>query len=158
MQSVDDNGAGALEYSLFLAAALEHKLGQVHPKKGLEEAICKQAFAVFDLDGDGKISKEEVMNAVRAVRSNGGKWPAEEPLGLKGVDQGLDSLGKWLAEEKFDLKPRQRRDLEGEADEILRETDKNGDGYIDYREFRAMLHRTARGAEGTRSVQRKPPL
>jgi calcium-dependent protein kinase len=160
MQSVDDKGTGALEYSSFLAAALEHRLRQAHPEEGLEEAICKQAFAVFDLDGDGKISKEEVMQVVRAVRSNGGTGLRQRTRIGKGAakgigedfDQGVDSRGKRLTEENLDFKPRRRRDLDGEADEILRETDKNGDGYIDYREFRAMLQRTASEAEGTWSV------
>lgn len=37
------------EYSEFIAACLDHKFYE-------QESVCRAAFRVFDLDGDGKIT------------------------------------------------------------------------------------------------------
>jgi len=42
-----------IDYTEFLAATLDRKMY-------LQEDICWAAFRVFDRDGDGKISKEEI--------------------------------------------------------------------------------------------------
>lgn len=63
-----------------------------------EEII--EAFKVFDRDGDGKISKQELYLVMKA-------------------------LGENLTEE--------------EIEEMIREADINGDGEIDFYEFKAMM-------------------
>mmetsp|Transcript_13491 Transcript_13491/g.35657 ORF Transcript_13491/g.35657 Transcript_13491/m.35657 type:complete len:497 (-) Transcript_13491:494-1984(-) len=50
---IDFNHSGVIEYSEFLAAALDRRLY-------LQEDVCLKAFDVFDVDGDGKISMSEI--------------------------------------------------------------------------------------------------
>jgi len=53
MQDVDSDGSGAIDFSEFLAAAIdEHKY--------IQEDVCWSAFRVFDVDGNGKITKDEL--------------------------------------------------------------------------------------------------
>merc|ERR1712224_412962 len=53
MRSVDADDTGALEYTAFLAAMIEKFLYE-------GEDSCKDAFDVFDRDGNGQISQEEI--------------------------------------------------------------------------------------------------
>lgn len=55
MDDVDADGSGVIDYTEFLAATLEKKVYH-------QEGICWAAFRVFDRNGDGKISKEEVAH------------------------------------------------------------------------------------------------
>lgn len=57
MESIDTDGSGVIEYSEFLAATLDHR-------KYMQEDVCKTAFDVFDLDGDGHISPEELRQVL----------------------------------------------------------------------------------------------
>lgn len=61
MEDVDSDGSGVIDYTEFLAATLDKKLY-------LQEDVCWQAFRVFDRDGDGKISREEIA----AILNDGG--------------------------------------------------------------------------------------
>merc|ERR1719188_857891 len=83
LEGVDADGSGVIDYSEFLAAALDRKLY-------LSEQACWTAFKVFDLDGDGRISLDEL----KKVLDN---EDVEEALGqdnamslLKDVDQNGD--------------------------------------------------------------------
>lgn len=53
LEEVDSNGSGMIDYTEFLAATLDRKMY-------LQEDICWAAFRVFDRDGNGRISKEEI--------------------------------------------------------------------------------------------------
>eukprot|EP00408_Alexandrium_pacificum_P021554 CAMPEP_0171199366 /NCGR_PEP_ID=MMETSP0790-20130122/23427_1 /TAXON_ID=2925 /ORGANISM="Alexandrium catenella, Strain OF101" /LENGTH=585 /DNA_ID=CAMNT_0011664711 /DNA_START=16 /DNA_END=1774 /DNA_ORIENTATION=- len=53
LEEVDTNGTGVIDYTEFLAATLDRKMY-------LQEDICWAAFRVFDRDGNGRISKEEI--------------------------------------------------------------------------------------------------
>lgn len=53
MEQVDSDGSGVIDYTEFLAATLDRQMYQ-------KEDVCWAAFRVFDRDGDGKISKEEM--------------------------------------------------------------------------------------------------
>lgn len=57
VSSIDIDGNGVIDYTEFLAAALDHK-------KHLTEQTCWKAFNVLDVDGDGKISQEELKCAI----------------------------------------------------------------------------------------------
>jgi len=47
------DGTGAINYTEFLAASLDRRAY-------LREDVCWTAFSVFDLDGDGRISVEDL--------------------------------------------------------------------------------------------------
>jgi len=53
MEQVDSDGSGMIDYTEFLAATMDRKTY-------LQEDVCWAAFRVFDRNGDGKISKEEL--------------------------------------------------------------------------------------------------
>merc|ERR1711920_412338 len=53
MEGVDADGSGVIDYTEFLAATLDKRTY-------LQEDVCWSAFRVFDRDGDGKISKQEI--------------------------------------------------------------------------------------------------
>eukprot|EP00927_Polykrikos_kofoidii_P045323 TRINITY_DN3925_c0_g4_i1.p1 TRINITY_DN3925_c0_g4~~TRINITY_DN3925_c0_g4_i1.p1 ORF type:complete len:504 (+),score=117.99 TRINITY_DN3925_c0_g4_i1:98-1609(+) len=53
MEEVDSDGSGVIDYTEFLAAALDKKVY-------MQEEVCWSAFRVFDRNGDGHISQEEL--------------------------------------------------------------------------------------------------
>jgi len=55
MEDVDSDGSGVIDYTEFLAATLDKKVYMV-------EDVCWQAFRIFDKDGNGKISRDELKN------------------------------------------------------------------------------------------------
>jgi calcium-dependent protein kinase len=61
LEGMDVNGNGAIEYTEFLAAAVDRSKCQ-------GEGMCQYAFDVFDWDGDGQISLQDLKNVVRHRR------------------------------------------------------------------------------------------
>jgi len=57
MSGIDADGSGVIDYTEFLAASLDKHCY-------VEEDVCWQAFRVFDKDGSGKISKEELSHVI----------------------------------------------------------------------------------------------
>jgi len=59
MEDMDSNGSGSIDYTEFLAASLDRKLYS-------DEEVCWSAFRVFDRNGDGKISTNELKQMLSA--------------------------------------------------------------------------------------------
>jgi calcium-dependent protein kinase len=57
MDSVDADGNGSIDYTEFLAATLDKR-------SYLRKDVCWTAFSVFDLDGDGKITLQELQKVL----------------------------------------------------------------------------------------------
>merc|ERR1719453_2636587 len=58
MAEVDSDGSGEIDYSEFLAATLDRR-------HFMCEDVCWAAFRTFDLDGNGQITKEEILGMQR---------------------------------------------------------------------------------------------
>lgn len=58
LKTVDTNGTGVIDYSEFLAATIDRQVL-------MQRDVCWEAFRVFDLDGDGKLSREELGKLLR---------------------------------------------------------------------------------------------
>eukprot|EP00929_Paragymnodinium_shiwhaense_P046443 TRINITY_DN23648_c0_g1_i1.p1 TRINITY_DN23648_c0_g1~~TRINITY_DN23648_c0_g1_i1.p1 ORF type:complete len:448 (-),score=118.40 TRINITY_DN23648_c0_g1_i1:168-1511(-) len=57
LKKVDCNGSGSLDYTEFVAACIDQKLY-------MQRDTCWAAFRTFDLDGDGKITRDELSKVL----------------------------------------------------------------------------------------------
>jgi Ca2+-binding EF-hand superfamily protein len=71
MAEVDSDGSGEIDYSEFLAATLDRR-------HFMCEDVCWAAFRTFDLDGNGQITKEELLEVLTGNASEN----IEEVLGM----------------------------------------------------------------------------
>merc|ERR1719420_1024811 len=72
MRGLDSDGSGQIDYTEFLAATISRKHYQ-------QEDVLWAAFRVFDLDGNGKITKEELAQ----VLQGGQAQAVTESMGLQ---------------------------------------------------------------------------
>lgn len=82
MEEVDSDGSGMIDYTEFLAATLDRKVYMC-------EETCWQAFRVFDLNNDGNISREELLQVLNDgdVKNAAARDMAEV---MKEIDQNGD--------------------------------------------------------------------
>mmetsp|Transcript_36592 Transcript_36592/g.113900 ORF Transcript_36592/g.113900 Transcript_36592/m.113900 type:complete len:165 (+) Transcript_36592:3-497(+) len=57
VRAVDSDGSGKLDYSEFVAATMDEAVCS-------KKELCRAAFRIFDQDGDGKITREELERAI----------------------------------------------------------------------------------------------
>merc|ERR1712190_401384 len=69
----DSNGSGSLDYSEFVAASIDRKTYMTRD-------VIWAAFRTFDLDGDGKITRDELQKGL-----NGGS--VQKALGASKIDK-----------------------------------------------------------------------
>merc|ERR1719453_2550854 len=82
LEEVDSDGSGVIDYTEFLAATLDKKVY-------MAEDVCWQAFRIFDRDGNGRISKDEISLVLNdgGVQSAAAKDMAEI---MKEIDKNGD--------------------------------------------------------------------
>uniref|UniRef100_A0AAY4CX77 Calmodulin 3a (phosphorylase kinase, delta) n=1 Tax=Denticeps clupeoides TaxID=299321 RepID=A0AAY4CX77_9TELE len=88
-----------------------------------EEQIAefKEAFSLFDKDGDGTITTKELGTVMRSLGQN----PTEAEL--------QDMINEVDADGEFS------KLTDEEVDEMIREADIDGDGQVNYEEFVQMM-------------------
>lgn len=120
LRDIDSDGSGQIDYSEFLAATMEHK-------QYVQEELCWAAFRVFDLDGNGKITKDELATVLSG--DGGDIKTAEQLMGI------------------------QKEEIES----IIAEVDTDGDGEIDFEEFMAMIRNNSTTRQSTIATQPTQP-
>lgn len=97
----------------------------------------KEAFSLFDKDGDGVISTQELGTVMRSVGHN----PTEAEIQgmIQGVD--VDASGTIDFAEFLTLMARRTREVDNEDElrEAFRVFDKDGNGYISAAELRHVM-------------------
>lgn len=101
-----DHGTGEVNYTHFLAGTMDRQ-------KYMQEEALKTAFQVFDLDGNGKITKDELYQVLS------GDVSMETGLNNSLTGAGCLALS--------------------EIENIIKDVDLDGDGEIDFEEFRIMM-------------------
>merc|ERR1712083_1013576 len=103
-----------------------------------EEQIAefKEAFSLFDKDGDGTITTKELGTVMRSLGQN----PTEAELQDMINEVDADGNGSISAAELRHIMTNLGEKLtDEEVDEMLREADVDGDGQINYEEFVKMM-------------------
>ncbi|PKK22058.1 calmodulin, striated muscle [Columba livia] len=104
-----------------------------------EEKIAefKEAFSLFDRDGDGRITTKELGTVMRSLGQN----PTEAELQDMAVEVDTDGSGTIDFPEFLSLMARKMRDTDSEEEmrEAFRVFDKDGNGYISAAELRHIM-------------------
>jgi calcium-dependent protein kinase len=122
MKEVDADGSGVIDYTEFLAATLSRR-------QYIQEDVVWSAFRVFDLDGNGKITREELAQVLSGELSN-----VEQAMQMnrdeieriiKEVDQ--DGDGEIDFQEFFAMMKKKEQEDEKERREKRKKRDKTSD-------------------------------
>lgn len=108
-------------------------------KRLSEEKIAefKEAFSLFDRDGDGRITTKELGTVMRSLGQN----PTEAELQKMAVEADKDGSGTIDFPEFLSLMAKKMRDADSEEEmrEAFRVFDKDGNGYISAAELRHIM-------------------
>merc|ERR1719214_457768 len=80
MEDIDSDGSGVIDYTEFLAATLDKRVY-------MQEDVCWTAFRTFDIDGDGKITQDEI----RAVLNDDN---VSNVMGVQAIAEMMKELDK----------------------------------------------------------------
>eukprot|EP01101_Sappina_pedata_P009203 TRINITY_DN52_c0_g2_i1.p2 TRINITY_DN52_c0_g2~~TRINITY_DN52_c0_g2_i1.p2 ORF type:complete len:161 (-),score=90.22 TRINITY_DN52_c0_g2_i1:99-554(-) len=112
---------------------MSHKLSED------QVAEFKEAFSLFDKDGDGSITAKELGTVMRRLGQN----PTDEELNAMVNDVDTDGNGSIDFEEFLEMMIRQTKSSDPNPEEELLEAfkvfDKNGDGLISYDELKQVM-------------------
>ncbi|CAE8598437.1 unnamed protein product, partial [Polarella glacialis] len=89
---IDSDGSGVIDYTEFLAATLDKKAY-------MQEDVCWSAFRVFDRNGDGTISQDElkmVLNGGDLTSVVGAKAIADLLMEIDGNGDGVIDFQEFL--------------------------------------------------------------
>eukprot|EP00930_Biecheleria_cincta_P014487 TRINITY_DN1243_c0_g1_i2.p1 TRINITY_DN1243_c0_g1~~TRINITY_DN1243_c0_g1_i2.p1 ORF type:complete len:503 (-),score=138.31 TRINITY_DN1243_c0_g1_i2:211-1719(-) len=92
LEGVDADGSGVIDYTEFLAATLDKQ-------QYMKEDVCWAAFSVFDRNGDGNISKDElkqVLNSEDVEGALGTKAIAELMLEIDSNGDGMIDFQEFM--------------------------------------------------------------
>jgi len=78
LKDIDSDGSGVIDYTEFLSATLDKKTY-------IQEEVCWAAFRLFDTDGDGKITQDEL----KAVLESG---DVDEAAAKKSMQEIMDEV------------------------------------------------------------------
>merc|ERR1712169_40150 len=116
---------------------LNSKTKTKHNKMSADQiAQFKETFKLFDHNGDGTITKEELKSAMLKL----GQKPNEAALKAHLEEFDTDGDGKITLEELKQAMSSMGQDMsDAQIDAMIKACDADGDGNVDYKEFRKMM-------------------
>ncbi|OEH74941.1 CAM CDPK domain-containing protein [Cyclospora cayetanensis] len=109
------------------------------------EDVCWAAFRVFDLDGNGRISAQDLAHVllntdVQTVFPSPASLSHGITQAIPAMDATQQSSSPYAVVDN--MSPQQQQQQMWQVKTIIREVDKNGDGEIDFDEFMDMMRKS----------------
>ncbi|KAG8761361.1 hypothetical protein FRC14_004766 [Serendipita sp. 396] len=142
INEVDSDGNGTIDFPEFLTmmartmqkADEDERFGYT---SRLEDFDPKVAFSLFDKDGDGKITTQELGEVMRSLGHN----PTQRELLAMIAESDTNGNGTIEYSEFLDMMARQKKDDEEDLMDVFKIFDRDRDGYISGSELKhVMLH------------------